>query len=92
MSISEEYEFYGFKLYEYTEIITRMDRVERTNEYNVIVQYKAGEVINTWQQERLLNKDDEEVERWWKQSIPVWCDSYKFIRNMTEEEMFTILL
>ncbi len=87
-----EYEFYGFKLYEYSKKITQGSKVVRENDYNVIVQFKAGVVVNTWQQEKILDKNDEEWERWAKYSIPTWGDNYKFIRNLTEEEMFSILL
>ena len=88
ININKDYEFYGFKLYTHKLIIGKEEHL-----FNVIVQYNAGLISNTWQQEVLKDSETEsEWHRWNKSEIPIWSDNYKFIKNMTEEEMFTILL
>ena len=88
-----KYTFNGFKLYMRTESIVVHSTFEpKESQYKIMVQYKDGVPYKAWSQEILLDtKTNEEWDRWRPEKF-IAMQGDKFIKNMSEEEVFGILL
>jgi len=83
------YRFNGFKLYE-REVITTDSDVSGIKKHFVVVQFKNGKKFKLW---RAVGGSFEECEDWKVRKSFLILDVYdRFIKNLTEEEVFGILL
>jgi len=90
----DDYKYNGFKLYRIvtTHQIRKNETIE--NVYDIIVQYKNGIEFKSWSQEVLMDTESlEEWDRWMlRTSSHFEYDDKDFVRNLSEEEVFGILL
>jgi hypothetical protein len=90
MTFSEIYEFNGFKLFRRT---WKTGNQTQVNSFDIIVQYKGGSPFKIWSEEILRTTDGETHERWCPESnIAFLANSDEFIKNLSEEDIFTIFL
>jgi len=87
----ENFTYNGFKLYRRSNDVD-LCKTTVHMEYDIIIQYKSGIPYKAWSQEILESKTGTE-ERWHnKNPIDILDSGDIFIRNLTEDEMFSILL
>ena len=89
----KDYEFNGFKLYKRTLILKGMYNTDKCEhkEFNLYVQYKNGIAVKSWTQ-KITNEDKEQTLVEWNFENTHVLSSDIFIRNMTDEDVFTLFL
>ena len=86
----KDYEYNGYKLFERDVVMNLNSRVVHNN-YQFIIEYRQGVPFKAWSQE-ILSKDGETWDRWVESNIRSPGMDDQFIRNLTEEDLFTIFL
>ena len=90
-----EYEYTGFKLFtrKYKTSVYPDKETKYENKFNIIIQYKKGLPFKYWSQEVLKDTDTGlEWDRWCSTMHIQLTENDTFIRNMSEEEVFGVLL